>query len=50
MATALWLRTIRHQRMDRQHVEPCTRDDPQTALGVQQAEEAAAIPCWRVVS
>ena len=31
MATALWLRTIRHQRMDKQHVEPGTRDDPQTA-------------------
>lgn len=32
MATSLWLRTIRHQRMDKQHVEPCTRDDPYTAL------------------
>ena len=32
MATALWLRTIKHQRMDKQHVEPCTRDNPQSAL------------------
>ena len=32
MATALWLRTIRHHRIDRQAVEPCTRDNPHDAL------------------
>ena len=32
MATSLWVRTIRHHRMDKQHVSPCTRDDPQDAL------------------
>lgn len=32
MATALWVRTIRHHRMDKQVVKPCQRDDPQDAL------------------
>ena len=26
MATALWVRTIRHHRMDKQVVEPCLRE------------------------
>lgn len=32
MATALWVRTIRHHRIDRQHTVPCDHDDPQDAL------------------
>lgn len=32
MAEALWVRTIRHHRMDKQYVAPCTRRDPQEAL------------------
>ena len=32
MATALWVRTIRHHKIDRQTTVPCTRDDPQDAL------------------
>ena len=32
MATALWVRTIRHHKIDRQTTAPCTRDDPQDAL------------------
>ena len=32
MATALWVRTIRHQKIDRQVTVPCTRPDPQDAL------------------
>lgn len=46
MATALWLRTIKHQRMDRQHVEPCTRDDPQTALEEACRKLDIARPIW----
>ena len=32
MATALWVRTVKHHRMELQNVQPCTRDDPQEAL------------------
>lgn len=32
MATALWLRTIRHHRIDRQAVEPCTREDRKSVV------------------
>ena len=32
MATALWMRTIRHHKIDRQITVPCTRTDPQDAL------------------
>ena len=32
MATALWVRTTKHHRIDKQIVEPCTRKDPQDAL------------------
>ena len=47
MATALWLRTIRHQRMDRQHVAPCSRtDDPQDALEEACRALDIARPIW----
>lgn len=32
MATALWVKTIRHHRTDRQITIPCTRSDPHDAL------------------
>lgn len=32
MAQALWVKEIRHHRIDRQATAPCTRDDPQDAL------------------
>ncbi len=46
MATALWVRTIRHHRMDKQIVEPCTRDDPQDALGEACRKLDIARPLW----
>ena len=46
MATALWLRTIRHQRMDRQHVEPCSREDVQTALEEACRKLDIGRPIW----
>ena len=32
MATALWVKTIRHHRIDRQTTVPCTRADAHAAL------------------
>ena len=32
MAAALWVKTIRHHRTDRQATVPCRRDDPREAL------------------
>ena len=32
MATALWVRTIRHHRTDLQVTVPCTREDARSAL------------------
>lgn len=32
MATSLWVKTVRHHRLDRQTVVPCTRSDPYDAL------------------
>jgi hypothetical protein len=46
MATALWLRTIKHQRMDKQHVEPCTRDNPQDALEEACRKLDIGRPIW----
>ena len=46
MATALWVRTIRHHRMDRQVVEPCRRDDPQDALSEACHKLDIALPLW----
>ena len=47
MATALWLRTIRHHRIDRQAVEPCTRDNPHDALEKACRKLDISHPIWR---
>ena len=46
MATALWVRIIRRQRMDRQAVYPCTREDPQDALEAACREMDIPKPIW----
>lgn len=46
MATALWLRTIRHQRITRQTTEPCVRSSPQEALAEACHRLDIALPLW----
>ena len=46
MAQALWVKTIRHHRMDRQVTEPCTRLDPQEALAEACRRLDIAKPIW----
>ncbi|MDO5143662.1 MAG: hypothetical protein Q4E72_03485 [bacterium] len=46
MAEALWVRTIRHHRIDRQAVEPCTRDDPRQALENACHRLDISLPLW----
>ena len=46
MATALWLRTIKYHRMDKQHVEPCTRDNPEMALEAACRQLDISRPIW----
>lgn len=46
MSTALWLRTIRHHRIDRQAVEPCTRDNPHDALEEACRKLDISHPIW----
>ena len=46
MATALWVRTIRHHRMDRQVTVPCTRFDPQDALIEACQQLDISVPLW----
>lgn len=46
MATALWVRTIRHHRIDKQIVEPCTRNQPQEALEAALRKLDLARPLW----
>ena len=46
MATSLWVRTIRHHRIDQQLVEPCTRHDPQEALENALRKMDIARPLW----
>jgi len=46
MAQALWVRTIRHHKMDRQIVVPCTRHDPQDALSQALAKLDLSRPLW----
>ena len=46
MATALWVRTIRRHRMDRQLTIPCTRDDPQDALIEACQKLDISVPLW----
>ena len=46
MATALWVRTIRHHRMDKQVTESCLRDDPQDALAEACQKLDISRPLW----
>lgn len=46
MATALWVKTIRHQRTDRQTTIPCTRSDPREALREACHELDLPEPLW----
>ena len=46
MAEALWVRTVRHNRMDKQVVEPCTRRDPQNALDEACRKLDISKPLW----
>jgi len=46
VATALWVRTIRRQRMDKQVTEPCLRDDPQEALAEACHKLDISRPLW----
>jgi len=46
VATALWVRTIRHHRMDKQLTEPCLRDDPQDALAEACHKLDISRPLW----
>ena len=46
MAEALWLRTIRHHRIDQQTTASCTRDDPQTALETACHDLDLPKPIW----
>jgi len=46
MATALWIRTIRHQKIDRQVTVPCARPDPQDALETACHQLDLPKPIW----
>ena len=46
MAQALWVRTIRHHRIERQVVEPCIRSDPRDALLEACRKLDVSRPIW----
>ena len=46
MATALWVRLIRHHRTAREAVEPCTRHDPEEALAEACRKLDLSRPLW----
>ena len=46
MAEGLWVRTIRKHRMEKQIVEPCTRNDPQEALATACRKLDLSKPLW----
>ena len=46
MATALWVRTIRHQRMDRQVMIPCGKDGVEDALTEACHQLDISRPLW----
>ena len=46
MAQALWVKEIRHHRIDRQATAPCTRDDPQEALAEACRQLDIPKPLW----
>lgn len=46
MATALWVRVIRHHRTAEQITRPCTRDDPEDALAEACHALDLSRPLW----
>lgn len=46
MSTALWVRTIRRHRMDKQLVIPCDRIDPTDALAEACHQLDISVPLW----
>lgn len=46
MATALWVKTFRHHRLDLQTTIPCDRSDPQQALEAACHALDIAKPLW----
>ena len=46
MAEALWVRTIRHHRMDRQVTVPCSKSEVQDALSEACHELDLPKPIW----
>lgn len=46
MATALWVKTIRRHRTDRQVTVPCTRSDPHDALNEACHQLDLPLPLW----
>lgn len=46
MATSLWVRTIRHHRMDKQITLPCGRRDPRDALEEACHQLDISRPIW----
>ena len=46
MATALWVKTIRHHRTDLQATVPCGREDPRAALREACHELDLPEPLW----
>lgn len=46
MATALWVKAIKHSRIAQQVTEPCTRDDPMDALTEACHKLDIARPMW----
>ena len=46
MATAIWVKTIRHHRTDRQTTVPCTRSNPYDALNEACHQLDLPQPLW----
>lgn len=46
MATALWVRTVKHHRMVKQQVIPCEANDPQAALDEACQQLDLSRPLW----
>ena len=46
MGQALWIRVIRHHRIDRQTTEPCTRHEPEEALSEACRRMDISRPIW----
>ena len=46
MATALWVRVIRHHHISRQITEPCRREEPEEALAEACRKLDLSRPLW----